>query len=229
MGVGEGGRLECTAGPVAGRKFELTGDEVEIGRAVKSAIAIPDPTVSRSHLLLRKSAAGWTARDLGSGNGTVLNGERILEETPLSEGDVLALGDTQFSFYSSEQAPLVFKSKRRLFLWRATATAFLLTALALAWTKQHSARLSAAKNDEARRSREVLEAAFQSAKKLVRQGISTQRPRKHKGAHHRRQLNEGSLARSLRPPLRLQANEDLQQTGDSVPERVTNRRTLRLP
>ena len=170
MGVGEGGRLECTAGPVAGRKFELTGDEVEIGRAVKSAIAIPDPTVSRSHLLLRKSAAGWTARDLGSGNGTVLNGERILEETPLSEGDVLALGDTQFSFYSSEQAPLVFKSKRRLFLWRATATAFLLTALALAWTKQHSARLSAAKNDEARRSREVLEAAFQSAKKLVRQG-----------------------------------------------------------
>ena len=170
MGVGEGGRLVCTAGPIAGRKFELTEDAVVIGRAGKSAIAIPDPTVSRSHLLLRKSASGWTAQDLGSGNGTVLNGNRILEETPLSEGDVLALGDTQFSFYLSEQTPLVFRSKRRVFLWPAIATAFLLTALGLAWTKEHSARFSAEKNDEARRSREAIEAAFQSAKKLVRQG-----------------------------------------------------------
>jgi len=170
VGVGEGGRLVCTAGPIAGRKFELTEDAVVIGRAGKSAIAIPDPTVSRSHLLLRKSASGWTAQDLGSGNGTVLNGNRILEETPLSEGDVLALGDTQFSFCLSEQTPLVFRSKRRVFLWRAIATAFLLTALGLAWTKEHSARFSAEKNDEARRSREAIEAAFQSAKKLVRQG-----------------------------------------------------------
>jgi tetratricopeptide (TPR) repeat protein len=169
LGVGEG-RLVCTAGPIAGRKFELTGDEVEIGRAVKSAIAIPDPTVSRRHLLLRRSASGWTAQDLGSGNGSVLNGKRILEETLLSEGDLLALGDTQFSFHSFDQGSLVSRSKRPVLLWRAAGLACLGTAVVLAWTKQNSARLSAERIDEARRSREELEAAFQSAKKLVRQG-----------------------------------------------------------
>ena len=91
-------RLVCTAGPKAGSEFALSGEQLVIGRAAEADISIPDTSVSRRHVEIRKVGGGWAASDLGSGNGTELNGEKIQEETPLRNGDVLTLGDTELSF-----------------------------------------------------------------------------------------------------------------------------------
>src|SRR6476659_9649184 len=88
-------RLVCLAGPQAGSEYVLEGDEMVIGRAADNAISIPDTSVSRKHVLLRNTGSGWAASDMGSGNGTLINSSAIAEETPLSDGDVITLGDTE--------------------------------------------------------------------------------------------------------------------------------------
>ncbi|MEW6430091.1 MAG: FHA domain-containing protein [Myxococcota bacterium] len=91
-------KLICEAGPSSGQEFVLEGDEVVIGRAADNPVSIPDTSVSRKHALLRKSGDGWAVSDLGSGNGTLLNGEAVADETELSDGDVIRLGDSELRF-----------------------------------------------------------------------------------------------------------------------------------
>ncbi|WP_426753047.1 FHA domain-containing protein [Myxococcus sp. Y35] len=91
-------RLICIAGPKDGEEFALTEDEYVIGRATDNAICIPDTSVSRKHVVVRKGDSGWTVSDLGSGNGTLVNGDAISDETPLANGDVITLGDTELRF-----------------------------------------------------------------------------------------------------------------------------------
>lgn len=95
-------KLVCEAGPSSGQEFVLEGDEVVIGRAADNPVSIPDTSVSRKHALLRKTADGWAVSDLGSGNGTLLNGEAVVDETPLSNGDLIRLGDSELRFDSGE-------------------------------------------------------------------------------------------------------------------------------
>lgn len=85
-------------GPASGQEFALEGDELVIGRAADNPVSIPDTSVSRKHALVRKTADGWAVSDLGSGNGTMLNGEAIADETPLNDGDVITLGDTELRY-----------------------------------------------------------------------------------------------------------------------------------
>lgn len=100
----EGAKLVCLAGPQAGSEYVLDGDEMVIGRAGDNAISIPDTSVSRKHVLLRNTGSGWAASDMGSGNGTLINSSAIAEETPLSDGDVITLGDTELKFVTDEAA-----------------------------------------------------------------------------------------------------------------------------
>lgn len=101
--IGGGAKLVCNAGPAQGQEFPLDGDEVVIGRAAENAVSIADTSVSRKHVLLRRTEAGWAASDMGSGNGTMVNGVTISEETPLSSGDVITLGDSELQLL--EEAP----------------------------------------------------------------------------------------------------------------------------
>lgn len=91
-------KLVAQSGPASGQEFNLEGDELVIGRAADNPVSIPDTSVSRKHALVRKTADGWAVSDLGSGNGTLLNGEPIAEETQLSDGDVITLGDTELRY-----------------------------------------------------------------------------------------------------------------------------------
>lgn len=95
----EGGpKLVCTAGPKAGEEFLLTDEEYVIGRATDNPISIPDSSVSRRHVQVRKLGAGWVVSDLGSGNGTLLNGEPLADEAVLKDGDVITMGDSELRF-----------------------------------------------------------------------------------------------------------------------------------
>ena len=84
--------LFVTCGRIAGSKLELEpGGAVTIGRASDAVFFLDDVTVSRRHAVLEAGEAGYRITDLGSLNGTYLNGERV-ETAVLRHGDELRIG-----------------------------------------------------------------------------------------------------------------------------------------
>lgn len=82
------------ANKTAGRKHILLEPSCVIGRDSESAdVVIPDPNVSRRHALLTFDGNRWTIKDLNSTNGTVVNGQEIVERV-LVPGDYITLGKT---------------------------------------------------------------------------------------------------------------------------------------
>jgi hypothetical protein len=67
-----------------------------IGRAKDCDCVLTDPTVSRHHAELRRDGERWLLRDLGSRNGTRVNGMRVLAPTEVHPGDRIALGDARY-------------------------------------------------------------------------------------------------------------------------------------
>ena len=75
------------------RLFPLEGERVSIGRSSAAELCYPDDNgLSRQHLALERDGDGWALRDLGSKNGTMLNGTRITARTPLKPGDRITAG-----------------------------------------------------------------------------------------------------------------------------------------
>jgi diguanylate cyclase (GGDEF)-like protein len=84
--------LVAYAGAALGRLFPLAPGEVVIGRSPDCAVSLLDGEVSRNHARLRVSEWGIQAEDLGSTNGTLLNGELIEGPVQLKAGDRLGVG-----------------------------------------------------------------------------------------------------------------------------------------
>ncbi|HEU4396830.1 MAG TPA: FHA domain-containing protein [Actinomycetota bacterium] len=87
-------RVVFTNGPLAGRQVEVAALLV-LGREAAD-LAIDDPEVSRRHAGLRPAGDGLEIEDLGSLNGTWVNGTRIQGTVRLSPGDRIQLGATSF-------------------------------------------------------------------------------------------------------------------------------------
>ena len=85
--------LVIKSGPAAGRRVELDSSLV-VGRGTADLAIDDDPGVSRRHALFRTSEGTLEVEDLGSSNGTRVNGEQISTPTQLISGDVVALGGT---------------------------------------------------------------------------------------------------------------------------------------
>ena len=69
------------------------GERLTIGRSSRCDVVLDDPAVSRLHVEVTYAAGRWQAWDLGSTNGTFLDGRRI-SMTDVEDGDVLTLGAT---------------------------------------------------------------------------------------------------------------------------------------
>ena len=69
---------------------------VTIGRAPDCDCHLTEPSVSRRHAQLRRVDETWLLRDLGSSNGTRLNGVRVTEEIAVRPGDQLSLGGVRY-------------------------------------------------------------------------------------------------------------------------------------
>jgi pSer/pThr/pTyr-binding forkhead associated (FHA) protein len=91
-----GVRLVVLDGPDTGREFPLTGAiAIAIGRDDNAGIVIEDEQVSRRHALVTAVDDGASIDDLGSTNGTWVNGARIVTPRRLVEGDELRVGGTR--------------------------------------------------------------------------------------------------------------------------------------
>jgi len=94
-------RLLCVEGPDKGKAFDITEEGATIGREGGLGVALEDDSVSREHAEIRVSEEGVEVVDLGSSNGTLLNG-RSISRDPLRIGDRIQLGDTVLAAEESE-------------------------------------------------------------------------------------------------------------------------------
>jgi hypothetical protein len=104
---GQGGklRLKVTAGNAAGNKIEVS-DELVLGRHAEGVGRLGDDAeISRRHARIARAESGFVVEDLGSTNGTFLNGRRIESPELLSVGDEIELGGTRMIVQVSATTP----------------------------------------------------------------------------------------------------------------------------
>ncbi len=89
------------SGPTPGATFSLEGDQLVIGRDSSSNIAINDAEVSRKHARLTFQGGKYVIEDLGSTNGTFVNGQRLVSSVVLKSGDVVSLGEQIVLMYEA--------------------------------------------------------------------------------------------------------------------------------
>ena len=97
-----GGYLEVWT-PAGRELVALEAGRLTLGTDPANDLALPaDPTLSRLHAVLERYEAGWCVRDLGSRNGTFVNGQRIWSERSLRPGDELRVGATRLVYRGDE-------------------------------------------------------------------------------------------------------------------------------
>lgn len=85
--------LVMVSGTAVGQTFSLRSRHCVIGRDEHADIRLADPTISRYHALVVLDPDGTASvRDLGSSNGTRVNGQSLSSERPLVEGDEIVIG-----------------------------------------------------------------------------------------------------------------------------------------
>ena len=90
-------RVERAVGLEPGSAFELV-HEVVLGRGAGADIQLEDTFASSRHARIARQGSAMVLEDLGSTNGTFLNGEPLRGPQPLHRGDRVRIGDTEFSF-----------------------------------------------------------------------------------------------------------------------------------
>jgi pSer/pThr/pTyr-binding forkhead associated (FHA) protein len=80
-------------------RVPLEGERMTVGKSGENHVPLPDdPTASHLHAVLERFPAGWCVADLGSSNGTWLNGTRIWSSQRLRHGDEIRVGQTRLIF-----------------------------------------------------------------------------------------------------------------------------------
>src|SRR3954470_5513304 len=97
--------LVFLAGPIAGRRYKLAEGEYVIGRRSDCQIFVPDMRVSRQHARLWRDGEGWTVEDLGSNNGTYVNGVRVEKSMQLKHDDEIMIANNRIRVEARAATP----------------------------------------------------------------------------------------------------------------------------
>src|SRR5712691_2372875 len=97
-------KLVALEGFSPGAEYDLGPVPLTFGRAPASSVILDDDDVSREHCRIRASGDGYLIEDLGSRNGTILNGREIMEPTHLRPGDLIVVGRALFEVRESAPA-----------------------------------------------------------------------------------------------------------------------------
>lgn len=100
MRQGEGGSGAGSLVLPTGDRVPLSEETITVGRLPESTIVLADPNVSRKHAEIRPRGTSFVVVDLGSTNGTRINGVRVSEQE-LVDGDEIAFGNTRMRFEAS--------------------------------------------------------------------------------------------------------------------------------
>lgn len=104
--------LAVVGGEHQGGRYPLQGGDLTLGRGTDNDLVLPDIAVSRKHLRLIATADGWQFRDLGSGNGTRVNG-RTSDEGDLQDGDQIEVGNSVLEYLAADRPPGKARSRAR--------------------------------------------------------------------------------------------------------------------
>ncbi|HEU4580041.1 MAG TPA: FHA domain-containing protein [Polyangiaceae bacterium] len=94
--------LMISTGPAAGTVFPVIQRSLLIGRSLAADVRVDEQAISNEHARLEQTDAGFTLLDLGSTNGTYVNGRRLVHAAQLSGGDTIEMGSTTFTFVTRE-------------------------------------------------------------------------------------------------------------------------------
>ena len=97
--------LLVIGGVLTGKVFSLSEEEVTIGRDGDNTFGVPDPALSRRHCAFTREPPGWRVRDLGSSNGTFVNGVQV-QSRLLAEGDHVTAGASVLMYMNGSSATL---------------------------------------------------------------------------------------------------------------------------
>ncbi len=89
-------KIVIAGGPDSGRETELREPFISIGRETDNDIVLDDQQASRYHAKIEQDGTVWVIKDLESSNGIRLNGRKISQSAPLSPGDEILIGETNF-------------------------------------------------------------------------------------------------------------------------------------
>ncbi|RLB59450.1 MAG: hypothetical protein DRI34_01780 [Deltaproteobacteria bacterium] len=105
--------LTILAGPDKGKKFDFDRVEITIGRTMENDVVLTDPGISRQHLSIRDKGGAYILKDLGSSNGTRLNGKPVKQEV-LSSGDIIELGGARVRFEGAATRQRVPTARKKI-------------------------------------------------------------------------------------------------------------------
>ena len=95
-------KITVVSGPGAGAGFTIDRERVIVGRGPGVDRAFDDPAMSRQHAVIEFNAGGFRLRDLGSTNGTLLNGTSV-HSAELRHGDRFEIGGQRFQLAIEER------------------------------------------------------------------------------------------------------------------------------
>jgi hypothetical protein len=95
------GRRPGTIVMPSGERVELGEEPNIIGRLEHCRIMITDSNTSRQHAEIKRAGSGFAVNDLGSTNGTFVNGERVTADRRLADGDIITVGAVSLRFEAS--------------------------------------------------------------------------------------------------------------------------------
>lgn len=86
-------QLVMRAGPTPGKAYELNKNDISVGRDINNDIVVNDSEVSRKHARLLMQGKNYVLEDLGSTNGTFVDGQRLTGPHVLRPGETIMLGE----------------------------------------------------------------------------------------------------------------------------------------